>query len=100
MADEFSQVLVTVGDSQIPSYVEDCQPLPQNPLANSTLTGTIIVKDLVHSMVKSVVVRVAKMIAKTRKEHKAHMKNHEMASLHVDLRSGPHILADQHRGEE
>ena len=68
--DQFSQALVPFGDSQIPSYVDDSQPMSQNGMVNSTPPSSTVVQELVSSVANA----VNTSIAKTKAQVKGTMK--------------------------
>ncbi|CAM0944119.1 unnamed protein product [Alopecurus aequalis] len=68
--DQFSQALVPFGDSQIPSYVDDSQPMSRNGMVNPTPASSTVVQELVGSVANA----VNASIAKTQSQVKGTMK--------------------------
>lgn len=66
MNDDFSQALVACGDSVIPSYVDDSQPWSQNTLVDCMPVGSMIVHEVVSSIVATVQAKIAKSKAQVK----------------------------------
>ncbi|CAM0884818.1 unnamed protein product [Alopecurus aequalis] len=72
--DQFSQALVPFGDSQIPSYVDDSQPMSQTMSQNGMVNPTPASSTVVQELVCSVANAVNASIVKTKSQVKGTMK--------------------------
>ena len=82
--DEFSMSLVPVGDSQIPSYVDDSQPLSDTPMTDSSPSL------VVHQFLNNAVAAVNRRIPKVKGTMKwlAHMSNFVLRHMSTLVKSG------------